>query len=360
MRNPLSTKIMARRLPIALIALLIPLASYGGSPSTSGEASSNDLLDGFTVSLVAEGLDVPTSLAVGPAGGIFVSELAGPVLRLEDPNQDGVFENHVEYAVGRYFVNGIAFSPEGQLYVSSQGRVSIFTDADGDTLADTIDDIITDLPHGGHQNNGLAFGPDGKLFITNGSTCNDCDEDDERSASILQANADGSDLRVYASGLRNPYDLVFDPDGRLWATDNGSDLPCNTIDELNLVADGGDYGWPYGPDCESSQSGTPPVASLGFNTGSTGIDYYSGNQFPASYRGNLFMTLWGNNAVAPQPGGHVLVHAAITETAEGPTATVKEFATGFQNPIDVAVDTDGTLLVLDCGAGELYRIAYSG
>ncbi len=359
MKHPLSTKIMARRLLIALIALLIPLASYGGSPSTSGETAFH-LPDGFTATLVAEGLDVPTSLAVGPAGGIFVSELAGPVLRLEDPNQDGVFEKRVEYAVGRYFVNGIAFSPEGQLYVSSQGRVSIFTDTDGDTLADTIEDIITDLPHGGHQNNGLAFGPDGKLYITNGSTCNDCDEDDERAAAILQANPDGSDLRVYATGLRNPYDLVFDPDGRLWATDNGPDPPCNTIDELNLIEDGSDYGWPYGPACDSLQPGTPPAGDLGFNTASTGIDYYAGSQFPAAYQGNLFITLWGNNAVAPQPGGHVLVRAVIEETPEGPTATVEEFATGFQNPIDVLVDTDGTLLVLDFGSGTLYRIAYSG
>jgi glucose/arabinose dehydrogenase len=200
----------------------------------------------------------------------------------------------------------------------------------------------------------MVFGADGKLYLTNGSTCDDCVEGDERSATILQANADGSGLRVYARGLRNPYDLVFDTRGRLWATDNGSDAPCATIDELNLITDGGDYGWPYRPACDPYRDGVAPAASLGLHTASTGIDVYDGAHFPGAYRGNLFLTLWGSLAYTPELGPGL--YRAVVDGA----ARVERFGSGFQHPIDVVVDRGGTLLVVDYGSGKLYRIAYSG
>ncbi len=343
-------------------------------PNTS-PATELDLPDGFTAYVVAEGLVQPTSVTLGPDNAIYVSQREGPVFRLEDADGDGVFEQKVPYVTGISGIHGIAFAPKGALYVSHIGRISVVRRTDDLAFANTIEHVITDLPHDKHENNGIAFGPDGKLYITNGSTCNDCVEADERSATILQANPDGSDLRVYARGLRNSYDLVFDPQGRLWATDNGADPPCNTIDELNLIEEGGDYGWPYGPACDALRSGGPPVgdlgvntgtastlpvADLGFNTASTGIDYYDGEQFPAQYRGDLFITLWGSLEYAPVPGGRILVRAVIDETPEGPRATVEEFGTGFRRPIDVVVDSDGALLVLDFGSGLLYRIVYTG
>ncbi len=319
-----------------------------------------DLPDGFAAFAVADGLEMPTSLAVGPGGSVYVSQFAGPVFRLVDADGDGVFEDKVEYATDLVLINGIAFAPDGALYVSTAGSVTIIRDTDGDGASDEREEIITGLPVGAHWNNGLAFGPDGLLYITNGSTCNECTEVDPQSATILRANPDGSDLQVFATGLRNSYDLTFDAKGRLWATDNGSDPPCNTIDELNLVLEGRDYGWPYEPGCDSfGAGGTPPIASLNFNTASTGIDEYDGAHFPPEYVGSLFMTLWGSNALAPVPAGRVLVRAIITDTAEGPLATIEEFATGFDNPIDVVVDSDGTLLVLDFGSGRLYRIGFS-
>src|SRR3972149_10374516 len=99
--------------------------------------------------------------------------------------------------------------------------------------------------------------------MTNGSTCNDCREADPRSAAILRLNPDGSGLEVFARGLRNPYDLTFTPDGRLWATDNGSDPPCNTIDELNLIVEGGGSGWAHSPGGGPLAQGTPPLGRPG-------------------------------------------------------------------------------------------------
>ena len=318
-----------------------------------------ELPEGFASVIAAEDFTQPTSIALGPEGGIYVSQRAGPVFRLIDSDGDGIFEDRIAYTSGISGIHGMAFGPGGEgLYLSNIGRVTLVRDTDNDMIADVAEDVITELPHGRHENNGIAFGPDGKLYITNGSTCNDCAEDDEHSAVILQANPDGSELRVYATGLRNSYDLVFDPAGRLWATDNGTDPPCNTIDELNLIEEGSDYGWPYEPECDSLNSPVAPIADLGFNTASTGLDYYDGTQFPAEYRGNLFITLWGSLNYAPEPAGRFLVRAIISETEQGPTVTTEEFATGLQRPIDVLVDTDGTLLVLDFGSGLLHRIVY--
>lgn len=312
---------------------------------------------GFAAYPIATGFLRATSVAPAPGGAIYVSERGGTVYRLVDADGDGVFEQSAAYAFGFEAITGLLVAPDGTLYVSSTGKVTRVLDAD------ESDDIITGLPNGRHQNNGLAIGPDGKLYITNGSTCDDCLEADERSATILQSNLDGSELRVYAKGLRNPYDIVFDSNGQLWATDNGSDAPCATIDELNLIVERGDYGWPYGDDgCDPEIDGTPPVASLGLHTASTGIASYNGDQFPAEYNGNLFATVWGSLFADPDPYDRVLLRINV----ENDTGIVEEFASGFRHPIDVFADADGSLLALDYGSddadernGTLYRILYT-
>jgi putative membrane-bound dehydrogenase-like protein len=332
-----------------------------GAPSLPEGRRTDELSlpSGFAAFVVAEGLSDPRTVTVDERGRLWVTE-GDRALVLSDTDGDGFFEQTTVYADGFVELNGLALSPEGDVYLSHRGHVARTTDADGDDVADEVVDIIGGLPNGRHQNNGIAFGPDGKLYITNGSTCNDCEEADERSATILQANPDGSDLRVYARGLRNPYSLTFDPQGRLWAGDNGSDPPCNTIDELNLIVDGGDYGWPYSPECDSLAKGIPPVADLGFNTASTGLVYYDGDNFPAEYRGNIFITLWGSLELAPVPGGRFLARVILTETDGTPTGEAEEFVTGLERPVDVETDRDGSLLLLDYGTGKVYRIVYEG
>ncbi len=318
--------------------------------------------DGFTAYEAASGFTGATAVALADDGTVYVTEQGGRILRLQDADGDGAYESSTTFAEISGDVTGALVSPDGGLYVARTAELLYLSDTDGDGVSDSIEEVLAGLPTGRHQNNGIALGPDGKLYLTNGSTCDDCDEEDEHSAAILQANADGSGLRVYATGLRNPYDLVFDAQGRLWATDNGSDDPCGTIDELNLIEDGGDYGWPYAEDgCDPFSDGIAPVADLGLHTASTGLDSYDGNQFPAEYAGNIFTTIWGNfyddPSLSPQ-----LLRVDVNGSAEAET-----FAEGFEHPIDVVVDRDGTLLVLDYGSfdgeegtGALYRIVYTG
>ncbi len=102
------------------------------------------------------------------------------------------------------------------------------------------------------------------------------------------------------------------------------------------------------------------MADLGFNTASTGIAYYDAAAFPQEYRGNFFITLWGNLPFAPRPAGRLLVRVILDESGDWPVGHVEEFARRFENPIDVVVDRNGSLLVLDYGSGKLYRIVYVG
>lgn len=339
--------------PTATPTVVIPSAEPAGGIS---------LPPGFTAYIIASDLNLPTSVALSPGGAIYVAQLNEGVLRLDDSNGDGILDERTLFTPGFGETNGIAFSEDNTLYIASRGQVTTAADSAGDGVADLTSVVVDGLPNGAHQANGMAFGPDGKLYITNGSTCDECIQADERSATILQANPDGSELRVFASGLRNPYDLAFDARGRLWATDNGSDggeFPfCASIDELNLIEDGNDYGWPYGTACDPFASGTPPVASLGLHTGSTGIDAYDAGHFPAEYRGDLFLTLWGTfEFESDTPQG--LYRARVGDSGGALSVEIEEFGLGFVRPIDVVTDRDGTLLVLDFG-GALYRIVYTG
>jgi glucose/arabinose dehydrogenase len=337
-------------------------------------APSSDIVmpPGFAAYPIATGFLRATAVAPADDGSIFVSERGGTVYRLVDADGDGVFEQTSEFASGFETITGLLVAFDGTLYVSSTGRITTVRDTDGDGVGDASEGIITGLPNGRHQNNGLVIGPDNKLYITNGSTCDDCLEADERSATILQSNLDGSELRVYARGLRNPYDITFDNGGRLWATDNGSDAPCETDDELNLIVDGGDYGWPYGNDgCDETTDGTPPYASLGLHTASTGITTFRAGSFPEGYNGSLFVTVWGSLFADPEPYDRQLLHVPINPLSMPDeripeSVDIEVFASGFEHPIDVETG-GGSLLVLDYGSddpearsGTLYEIIYTG
>jgi glucose/arabinose dehydrogenase len=317
------------------------------------------LPEGFSAFVAADDLSNPTSIAVDGDGRVYVSELGGVVWRLRDENGDGVFEARDRFVEVAPSIDGIAVAPDGAVYVSHTGRVTVARDAGAGGGATSVQEIVSGLPSGRHQNNGLAFGPDGKLYLTNGSTCNDCQETDPRSATILRLNPDGSNLEVFARGLRNSYDLTFTSDGRLWATDNGADPPCATIDELNLIQEGKDYGWPYSPGCDALAKGERPVANLGYFTSSDGLVYYDADSFPSQYRGSFFVAQWGANSGDPSIGKRV-VRVTVEETAEGPRGQVTDFALGLDHPLDVAVDRDGSLLVADFGSGKIYRIVYEG
>lgn len=335
---------------------------------------------GFLAYEFATGLTQPTALDFDPFGRLFVSELRGQVKLVEDRTGDGYGETVSAFweDPDERFTLGLVVAPDGSVYASVKGTVVVFVDADRDGRPEEERVIIKGLPHRVHQNNGLAFGPDGKLYIGNGSTCNLCREEDERSGAILRADLDGSDLEVYARGLRNPYDLTFDGEGGLWATANAHDffepadegltLLRDPPDELNYIVEGAHYGWPEcaGRDVETAPGGcegkTPPVVELEPHSSSNGLEHYAGDQFPAEYRGNLFVAQFGSDQRSEVEAGRKVVRVEVTPSdgPEGYAGSVSVFASGFRSPLALTVDALGTLYVADFWSGTVYRIVWVG
>ena len=316
---------------------------------------------GFGANVYFLGLSNPTSISVADDGRVFVSEQDGDIALLKDDDSDGTADSVGLYARGFVAPLGLLHH-EDTLYVSHRGSLTALVDSDGDGQVDDIETIVSDLPVGIHQNNGLALGPDGKMYLTLGSTCNACRERSELSASILQMNPDGSDMRVFASGLRNVYDIAFHPeDGTLFGADNGRDeLELHVPEELNLLVEGGDYGWPdcwgkgHGVNCEGT---LPPVTEMEERSSANGLLFYTDTTFPEEYTHDLFIVQWGSHL---RDTGRKVVRVRLEREGESYQAEVSDFAFGIDRPLDVALASDGSLLVADHGSGAIYRIYWKG
>lgn len=319
-------------------------------PSRALGQSGPTLPRGFHAGIYARGFSNPTALAFGPDGRLYVAQQNGTILAVGGGRITAV-------AIGFNTPLGLAWHAH-MLYVSSTGEVSTLTPSHGyRSFRRRV--IISGLPTGKHQNDSLAF-HGGWLYLGVGSTCNACRETDPRSATMMVFRPNGSQGRVFARGLRNPYGLAFRPGtGWLYATDNGrDDYDDHVPDELNLIKDGGNYGWPdcWGRNGGSSCRGTiPPVALFEPHASADGLVFYSGHTFPKRYRGDAFVAEWGDSVNALDTGHRVKdVHFARKRVI------VSDFATGLSHPLAVAVGRGGALLVADWGTGIIWRIQANG
>jgi len=235
----------------------------------------------------------------------------------------------------------------------------------------------------GHQNRHLAIDPKtGGLYAGVGSSGN-IGVEPEPKATIQRFDADGSNQATFASGMRNPTALAFQPQtGELWAVVQerdglGDNLPS---DYLIRVQQGGFYGWPYAYIGKHPQPGFAQLApdkveatitpDLLFQAHSSLLDlvFYEGDQFPAEYKGSLFVALKGswNRSI---PTGYKVVRVPFKEGR--PEGWYENFATGFWasgeqraevwgRPAALAVAKDGSLLVADDTGGTIWRISYNG
>jgi len=307
----------------------------------------------------------PTAFAFYAEGRMYVASQDGNVYLLMDNNQDGHADTRSIFGSGYYFPLGVAVHPRsGEVYVSYQGAIAVLSDIDGDGRSDKERILIDNLSFDKHQNDNLEFGPDGWLYMGIGSTCDACNDPDPRSATILRFNVDTGESQIYATGMRNPFDIAFHPEtGELFATDNGrDDLGMDSpFEELNHIVQGGDYGY---PDCWNEQNapgceGTiPAVAFFEAHSSANGVDFYAGEKFPAEYRGNAFVSIFGSwlksnvqtgiQRVVLSPGGN-------TYTAQ--TSWFIRFPSGGM-PLPLLFGPDEALYVGDYVNDAIYRISY--
>jgi glucose/arabinose dehydrogenase len=344
---------------------------------------------GFTINLYAAGLPGARMLAVAPNGDRFVSRKdAGVIVALPDRNGDGTADEARVFASGLGKPHGLAFF-NGYLYVAQEASVIRFPYVAGDLAArGPAETVVPFLPNGpgsglvgdvNHDTRSIAFGPDGKMYVSVGSSCDLCIESEERRATVLQFNADGSDGRIFASGLRNAVGVRVDPrTGILWATGNernglGDNDPPDFFVPLRA---GVNYGWPYcvgvppRPDptvgagreeyCRTQVE--TPLVPLQARTAPLGYSFTEGARLPAPFANGAILTQHG--PFGRVDAGHRLIFLSMVpgRMQAGP----RDFALGWVqngtmwgNPVDVIVGPDGALYVSDDLAGAVYRIAYT-
>jgi glucose/arabinose dehydrogenase len=335
------------------------------------------LPSGFTISVYASDVPGARSMALSHAGTLFVGTRdEGKVYAIRDLNHDGRADQVVIIARGLNMPNGVAFR-DGALYVAEVSRVLRFDNIEARLENPPQPLVVNDsFPRDRHHGwKFIRFGPDGKLYVPVGAPCNICEPGDERYASILRMNPDGSGLEVFARGIRNTVGFDWDPGTReLWFTDNGRDMlgDDRPPDELNYAPQKGmHYGFPYchGSNIADPEFGrkrncsefTPPAIELGPHVASLGMRFYTGTMFPPEYRNQIFIAEHGSwNRTRP------IGYRVTLVRLQGNRAVKYEvFAEGWLEgerpwgrPVDVQVMPDGALLVSDDYAGAIYRIAY--
>ena len=284
----------------------------------------------------------------------------------------------VTVASGLKLPVGVAFHA-GALYVSAVDRILRFDDIENRLGNPPKPTVITDrFPKDTHHGwKFIAFGPDGKLYVPVGAPCNICEPDAERYANITRMNPDGTGFEIYARGVRNSVGFAWDPQSKeLWFTDNGRDmLGDNTPpDTLNHAPKPGlRFGYPY---CHAGKIADPelgrkhacgefatPAQDLGPHVAALGMRFYTGSQFPAQYRNQIFIAEHGSWNRSKKIGYRV----SLVRLDNGKPVSYEPFASGWLQgeiawgrPADVLVAPDGSLLVSDDLAGAIYRISYTG
>jgi glucose/arabinose dehydrogenase len=348
---------------------------------------------GFKVDLYASGLDNPRMIRTAPNGDFFLAESDnGDVKVFRGITSDGKPEQVQVFASGLNRPYGIAFYPPGAspqwVYVGNTDSVVRFPYKNGDLKTSGSPEHIADLPDGhGHWTRDIQFTPDGKkMFVSVGSASNVDDPDttpaEKNRADILEFNPDGSEMRVYASGIRNAGGgLAVNPKtGELWCSVNERDgLGDNLVpDYITHVQDGGFYGWPWwymggnqdprhkGKHPELKEKAIVPDVLLQAHNASLGFIFYEGKQFPAEYEGDIFASEHGswNRSVR---AGYEVIRVPLHHTGHA-SGEYEDFLTGFVvdnghvwgRPVAVTVAPDGSLLVTDDGSNSIWRVSYTG
>ena len=272
---------------------------------------------------------------------------------------------------------GVAYR-NGQLYVSAVTKILRFDGIDDLLQKPPAPVVITDrLPAETHHGaKFIGFGPDGDLYIAVGAPCNVCVPDAAHGV-IQRMKPDGGSLETVARGVRNSVGFDWNPlDKTLWFTDNGRDMLGDDLpsDELNHATQAGQhFGFPY---CHQGDSPDPefgrqrrcdefvaPVVKLGAHVASLGMRFYTGTQFPAEYRGGIFVAEHGSWNRSTKSGYLV---ASVVLDAQGKVVRHEPFVQGWLQgettlgrPADVLPLPDGSLLISDDAGGAIYRVRYA-
>lgn len=378
---------------------VVPYAATGGTPSSL--AFGSDTRDGekgqrlYVADFLNNEILVIDDLGgVGSEPEVFADGFRGPL---------GV----VAARDGSLYVADAEAAREGPFGFRPYGRVWRVLDKDGDGVADDKYVVLKDLPNGRHNTNGLAFGPDGQLYVTNGNSTDDGIEGGQSEAqpwsgSVVRINPKAKDVSIVdlprrkalvATGWRNVYDLAFSPidptklfvpmngidDARRGSTaENPVDPNLEDSDDLLFVTDVDDrridhFGFPSclynvakrgdmkpydspNPDVIDKFGSCPkrvprPASSFGLHTSSDGLAFQTTKAWERDYRNDLFVAEWGN--LFGTPAGHDVVRVRLDRTGTKVVAQSAFLELDF--PLDVTFDAAGAMYVADF-TGQIFKV----
>lgn len=369
--------------------------------------------EGLMVNRFAVDLDHPRWLYVLPNGDVLVAESNAPksentdwsfkswikgmvledagaavpsadrITLLRDEDNDGVAETRHVFLDNLHSPFGMELIGNN-FYVANADEIVRFPYEEGQTQITTKPEHVTDLPGGPinhHWTKNIIANEDGtKLYATVGSNSNVGEngmEAEENRAAILEVNLQTGEKRIFASGLRNPNGLAWQPQtGELWTTVNerdeiGSDL---VPDYMTSVKEGAFYGWPYSyygqhvdtrvqpQRPELVEKAIKPDYALGAHTASLGLMFYEANLLAEKYHHGAFIGQHGSWNRKPLSGYKVIF---VPFKNGKPDGLPQEILTGFVNedgdargrPVGVVVDKMGGLLVADDVGNTIWRVS---
>jgi glucose/arabinose dehydrogenase len=392
-------------------ATLLPIVKVASAKGWSEDAKPI-AANGLAVSAFARGLDHPRWLYTLPNGDVLVAETNAPprpennkgirafvmktlmgragaavpsanrITLLRDTDGDGVAETRNVFLSGLNSPFGMVLVGEWR-YVANTDAVLRFPYRDGATQISTPGEKVADLPAGSlnhHWTKNLIASRDGKrLYATVGSNSNVAEngiEQEAGRAAIHEIDLATGRTRTFASGLRNPNGLSWEPQrGALWTVVNERDELGNNLvpDYLTSVQEGAFYGWPYSyygqnvdarvkeerPDLVAAA--IRPDYALGSHVAALGLVFYDGKLLPARYLGGAFIGEHGSWNRKP-PAGYKVVFVPFQNGR--PSGMPEDVLTGFLNndgealgrPVGLAIDRSGALLVADDVGNVVWRI----
>lgn len=343
----------------------------------------------FEINSFAENLGKARDIIHNPSSGLLLSVMdQGKVVLLRDNDFDNQAEEQITILEDLYNPHGIlTYCREDvcKLYVAETSVVSTY-DYYPETLQAINRQEIIDLPDdGGHYTRSLLYttieGED-KLFVSVGSSCNVCDEEDDRRSKIFIANMDGSDFKEYARGLRNSVFMTQHPvSGEIWATEMGRDWLGDDLppDEVNIIQSNEDYGWPlcYGDNihdsdfdknkyiqnpCANKQSAK---INLPAHVAPLGLAFIPEEGYQEDYWYDLLVAFHGSWNRS-QPSGYQVIRFKLDEN--GNLLGQKDFVSTWIDenekvwgrPVDILVEPGGRIYISDDYRGAVYVVTRKG
>lgn len=331
---------------------------------------------GFKIELWASGMPNARSMTEAPSGTIFVgTRFPGNVYAVV--TKDGKREVKT-IAKGLHRPNGVAFA-NGSLYVAELSRIIRYDNIEQNldsppTPVVVFDALPKDEPHGWKY---LKLSPDGQYLYFQIGTPANIVVPPSTHATIMRLNLKTNTIETVATGVRNTVGMDFQPVTKeLWFTNMGrdwagEDLPNDTLNRL-VRPKGMNFGYPHchqgdwldpefgkGRSCDEFDK---PVLKLGAHVSPIGLRFYTGSQFPAEYKGNIFIAEYGSWNRSKKVGYQVV---RVVLDAKNNPVKLEPFVTGWLQgeeywgrPADVQVIKDGSLLISDGEAGAIYRVSY--